>query len=108
MRHAQWGMEQPEGRAVDFSRCALVITGLSRPVCVGRFESSRRVSSALGHHVCDPVPELRIQFRNRGFETFQDDLSKPVAAFVAGLGFRRDLHMSAEPAEPPGGSLWLL
>jgi hypothetical protein len=21
------------------------------------------------HHVCDPVPELRIQFRNRGFET---------------------------------------
>jgi hypothetical protein len=35
------------------------------------------------HHVCDPVPELRIQFRNRGFETIPDDLSKPVAAFVA-------------------------
>ena len=56
-----------------------------------------------------------IQFRNSVsssgtgvFETFQDDLSKPVAAFVAGLGFRRDLHMSAEPAEPPGGALWLL
>ena len=56
----------------------------------------------------NPVPELESQFRNRGFETFQDDLSKPVAAFVARLGFRRDLHMSAEPAEPPGGSLWLL
>ena len=60
------------------------------------------------HHVCDPVPELRIQFRNRGFETIPQDLSKPVTAFVARLGFRRDLHMSAEPAEPPGESLWLL
>ena len=60
------------------------------------------------HRVCDPVPELRIQFRNRGFETIPQDLSKPVTAFVARLGFRRDLHMSAEPAEPPGGSLWLL
>ena len=60
------------------------------------------------HHVCDPVPELRIQFRNRGFETIPQDLSKLVTAFVARLGFRRDLHMSAEPAEPPGESLWLL
>ena len=39
---------ETEGRAVNFSRCALVITGLSRPVCAGRFESSWRVSSALG------------------------------------------------------------
>jgi hypothetical protein len=63
---------------------------------------SQRCLTPVVHHVCDPVPELRIQFRNRGFEAIPDDLSKPVTAFVAHRGFRRDLHMSAEPAEPPG------
>jgi hypothetical protein len=89
------------------SRCRLVIPDVDKrkeEVHLGHL----LLLPSIDHRTCDPVPELQSQFRNRGFETFQDDLSKPVAAFVARLGFRRDLHMSAEPAEPPAGSLWLL